>query len=64
MAVIAWFEKNLPGVDPKAKVTECEEWLQKVAKWETYVLDTRIGLKITTAVETIKMYKKNQEARP
>jgi hypothetical protein len=61
MAVIAWFEKNLPGVDSKAKTAECEEWLGKVSKWETFVLDTRIGLKITTAIETIKMYKQKQE---
>jgi hypothetical protein len=64
MAVLAWFEKDLPGTsDPKAKMTECEEWLRKVSRWETYVLDTRIGLKITTALETIKMYKRNEEGK-
>ncbi len=63
MAVLAWFEKDLPGADTKAKVAQCEEWLRKVSKWETYVLDTRIGLKITTAVETIKMYKRNEEGQ-
>jgi hypothetical protein len=62
MAVIAWFERDFPGVDAKAKVAECEEWLHKVSKWETYVLDTRIGLKITTAMETLKMYKLQHEA--
>jgi len=61
MAVLAWFEKDLPGADTKAKVAECDEWLRKVSKWETYVLDTRIGLKITTAVDTIKMYRQKQE---
>lgn len=61
MAVIAWFEKDLGKADMNAKIAECEEWLQKVLKWETYVLDTRIGMKITTAVDTIKTYKKKQE---
>jgi hypothetical protein len=56
MAVLAWFEKDLPDADTRGKVAECEEWLRKVSKWDTYVLDTRIGLKITTAVETLKMY--------
>ena len=57
MAVIAWFEKDVEGIDTKAKVVECDEWLSKVSKWDSYVLDARIGLKITTAIETLKMYK-------
>jgi hypothetical protein len=61
MAVIAWFEKDLSKADVKSRIAECEEWLQKASKWETYVLDTRIGLKITTAVDTIKLYKKQHE---
>jgi hypothetical protein len=60
MAVIAWFEKGLEKADVKAKIAECEEWLRKVSKWESYVLDTRIGLKITTAVDTLKMYRQQQ----
>ncbi|EFR00408.1 hypothetical protein MGYG_03412 [Nannizzia gypsea CBS 118893] len=35
------------------KVHECKEWLEKVYKWEAYELDARIGLKVTTAQETI-----------
>jgi hypothetical protein len=61
MAVLAWFERNLPGSDSKAKVSECEKWLQKAARWDTYVLDTRIGLKITTAIETLKVYRVEEE---
>lgn len=57
MAVIAWFEKDLPGSDGNAKVADCEAWLGKVAKWESYVLDARIGLKVTTALDTLKRYK-------
>lgn len=63
MAVIAWLERNLSKSNTKAKIAECEEWLGKVSKWEAYVLDARVGLKITTAVDTIKMYKQNQEAQ-
>ncbi|KFY14123.1 hypothetical protein V492_02834 [Pseudogymnoascus sp. VKM F-4246] len=55
MAVISWMEKDLPGSDSKAKLIECEEWLSKVAKWDTsYVLDARIGMKVTTGLDTIK----------
>ncbi|OBT46004.1 hypothetical protein VE00_03729 [Pseudogymnoascus sp. WSF 3629] len=55
MAVISWMERGLPGTDSKAKLVECEEWLNKVAKWETsYVLDARIGMKVTTGLDTIK----------
>jgi hypothetical protein len=61
MAVLAWFEKDLPGADTKAKIAECDEWLHKVSKWDTYVLDTRIGLKITTAVDTLKMYNRQHQ---
>jgi hypothetical protein len=64
MAVLAWFEKDLPDFDPKAKVSECENWLQKASRWDTYVLDTRIGLKITTAVETLKTYRAREVNSP
>jgi maltooligosyltrehalose synthase len=57
MATLAWVEKDLKGVDRQAKVQECEEWLMKVAKWEGYVLDARIGMKVTTGLDTIKRYR-------
>lgn len=56
MAAIAWYEKDLKGVDRKSKVIECEEWLQKAANWDTYVLDSRIGLRIRTGLETLNRY--------
>ncbi|KAI9738915.1 MAG: Mitochondrial outer membrane protein iml2 [Claussenomyces sp. TS43310] len=62
MAVIAWLEKDLEGQDGAAKVAQCEEWLQKVSKWESYVLDSRIGLKVTTAVDTVKRHKERAQA--
>ena len=57
MAAVCWQEKDVQGVDTKAKVAECDEWLNKVAKWESYVLDARIGMKVTTGLDTMKRYK-------
>jgi hypothetical protein len=56
MAVLAWFEKDLPGHDRAAKVAECDEWLTKTSKWESYVLDARMGIKITTSIGTLRHY--------
>ncbi|KAI9797604.1 MAG: Mitochondrial outer membrane protein iml2 [Piccolia ochrophora] len=59
MAVLCWFERGQTSekAEEKEKVRECEEWLEKVAKWEGgYDLDARIGLKITTAQDTLKQY--------
>lgn len=57
MAALAWQERDLPDVDRVAKVREAEEWLHKVARWETYVLDARIGMKVTTGLDTVKRWK-------
>lgn len=32
---------------------ECSTWLEKCARWETYDLDARVGLKVTTARDTL-----------
>lgn len=45
----------------RAKVRECEEHLDKVAKWESFELDTRIGLKVTAAREAVRKW---QAAHP
>jgi uncharacterized protein (DUF885 family) len=60
MACLAWSEKDLPNISPaehKAKVTDCEQWLDKVQKWEQYVLDTRVSVKLTTSLITVKRHK-------
>lgn len=44
-------------MDKKSRVAECEDWLNKVAKWESYVLDARIGMKVTTGLDTVRRYK-------
>jgi len=58
MACLAWNEKDLEGNDHKVKVLDCEQWLEKVQKWgESYVLDARLSVKITTSLITIKRHK-------
>jgi hypothetical protein len=34
-------------------VRDCKEWIEKVARWDSYDLDARVGLKVTTARETV-----------
>ncbi|KAI4179314.1 MAG: hypothetical protein LQ348_005428 [Seirophora lacunosa] len=38
-------------------VRECEGWIEKAAKWESYELDARVGLKIATAQDTLRKYR-------
>jgi Protein of unknown function (DUF3808) len=40
----------------RQKVQECDEHLEKAAKWESYDLDTRIGLKVTAARDAIRKW--------
>ena len=44
-------------------VKECEMWVEKAAKWEGYVLDTRIGLKVATAQDTLGKWRRRREER-
>ncbi|KAI9928787.1 hypothetical protein ASPWEDRAFT_36570 [Aspergillus wentii DTO 134E9] len=37
----------------RQKVMECKEYLEKAARWESYELDARIGLKVTAALEAV-----------
>ncbi|TAQ84178.1 hypothetical protein B7494_g7499 [Chlorociboria aeruginascens] len=58
MACIAWLEKDLPGYDTRAKLLECEEWLEKTRNWpESYVLETRMSFKVSTALITVRRHK-------
>ncbi|KAL8644912.1 MAG: hypothetical protein Q9210_007009 [Variospora velana] len=38
-------------------VKECEGWIEKAAKWESYELDARVGLKVATAQDTLKKWR-------
>jgi hypothetical protein len=58
MAVLMWCERNQnEGKDRAKKVHTCDEYLQNAVKWEAYVLDARVGMKLGTAVETLRVYK-------
>ncbi|KAK5013803.1 Mitochondrial outer membrane protein iml2 [Cryomyces antarcticus] len=55
MAVNLWTEMDAERSD-RAMLRECSGWLEKVGGWESYELDARIGLKVTTARDTLKKY--------
>jgi hypothetical protein len=55
MAVLCWERRD-------TRSSECRDWLDKAAKWESYDLDARIGLKVTTALETLKSFESTGEA--
>ena len=49
------------GLEVEEKwVRECETWVEKAAKWETYELDARIGIKIATAQDTLKKWRERR----
>ena len=41
-------------------VTEAQEWVDKASKWDGYELDARIGLKVTTAQETLRKWREGR----
>ena len=41
----------------KKLVFEAEEWLEKTSKWESYSLDARVGVKVTSGLDTIRIWK-------
>lgn len=67
MGVICWMRRRdingVHGIDAKKDereanwVKECEGWVEKAAKWETYQLDARIGVKIATAQDTLRKWR-------
>jgi hypothetical protein len=65
MGVICWMRKNeqLNGSEKGEAywVHQCEGWIEKAARWESYELDARIGLRIATAQDTLKKWKEKQE---
>ncbi|KAH9884724.1 breast cancer protein [Xylariomycetidae sp. FL2044] len=72
MAVIAWRElgkdtgNSNSGLDPheadhewsRKKLNECQSWLDKVAKWDAFLLDARIGMRVQTGMDTIGWYRR------
>lgn len=68
MAVLAWAEVQNPelrGEDAKGdedwlreKTEECQSWLEKLTKWEAFILDARIGMRVQTGMDTLRWYKR------
>lgn len=56
MAACLWAERD-GSTEDRARLKECSCWLDEVAKWDRYDLDARIGLKVTTAQDTLKRFK-------
>lgn len=40
------------------KALACKEYLEKAARWESYELDARIGLKVTAAIEAVEKWER------
>ncbi len=53
LAVCYWVEAGREDGD-RATLRTCSDELAKVEKWESFDLEARVGLKITTARETLK----------
>jgi hypothetical protein len=51
MAAALWAEHG-----PGEQNEEIKQWLTKAANWGAYELDTRVGMKIQTALDTINRY--------
>ncbi|KAF7594117.1 Mitochondrial outer membrane protein iml2 [Aspergillus hancockii] len=46
----------------REKVRECKDYLEKLAKWESYELDARVGLKVTAAMEAVRKWESTRSA--
>jgi len=55
MGAVCWMQRD-GGAGDAERVRECGEWLEKVARWESFGLDARIGLKVTMGLDTLKKY--------
>lgn len=72
VAVAAWLEASQPrfwpadrGADAveafrRDRVDACQAALDRVAKWETFVLDARIGLRVSAGLSTVKWLKEKK----
>ena len=57
MAVLLWQEHG-PGEHNE----EIKQWLTKASAWGSYELDTRVGMKIQTALDTINTASSHDQA--
>lgn len=63
VAVCAWDEYMIKTghgeKEAEEELEECRKWVTKVAKWEGYDLDARMGMKVRTAQETLRKLAKD-----
>ncbi|KAK4194218.1 hypothetical protein QBC40DRAFT_38638 [Triangularia verruculosa] len=65
MASVAWMEvcgpHGWPETNPedyrRAKTEECQQYLDKVSRWEGFVLDARFGIRVKAGSETLRWFK-------
>jgi hypothetical protein len=65
LGVIAWTQCcSPPAGSPgevaayrREKANACQEQLEKVKGWETFVLDARVGMRVQSGLETLKWFK-------
>ncbi|KAG6000496.1 hypothetical protein E4U21_005402 [Claviceps maximensis] len=67
LAVIAWTQCCNPPVDlsteevleyRRIKADECQDHLERVKTWESFVLDTRVGMRVQSGLETLRWFRK------
>lgn len=49
------------GKVERQKALACKEYLEKAARWESYELDARIGLKVTAAMEAVRKWESTHD---
>lgn len=67
LAVIAWTQCCSPPNElsteevltyRRAKADECQEHLERVKTWESFVLDARVGMRVQSGLETLGWFRR------
>ena len=65
LAANMWAWKNEEGAadeDKRRRVSEAQEWLERASKSESYELEARMGMRITTGLSTVKTWMQDHES--